>query len=117
MNTAALPLFDFATARRLKAEGMERVSGHSPEYFALAYAALERVARRQLILCADDLTQELRGVARERPHPNIIGPIFQQAVRNRVIQRTTEMRHSADPIKRGRMIPVYFSLIHDPRSS
>lgn len=115
MSTAALPLFDFAIGQASKRAGMAQVAEHSPEYFALAYAALERIARRQLILCADDLTQELRGVSRERPHGNIIGPIWQLAIRNGLVQRTTEMRPSADPTKRGRMIPVYFSLIHDPR--
>lgn len=115
MNTAALPLFDFAAGRRAKQSSMAQVSEHSPEYFAQAYAALTRVARRQLILCADDLTQELRGVARERPHPNIMGPIFQMAIRKKIIQRSREVRASADPCKRGRLCPVYFSLIHDPR--
>lgn len=108
----ATDLFSYAEGQARKQSGMAQVSEHSPEYFAQAYAALTRVARRQLILCADDLTQELRGVARARPHPNIMGPIFQHAVRNHVIQRTTEMRASADPTKRGRMIPVYFSLVH-----
>lgn len=112
MNTAALPLFDFAAGQRAKQSGMAQVSEHSPEFFAQAYAVPPRVARRQLILCADDLTQELRGVARERPHGNIIGPIWQLAIRNGLVQRTTEMRASADPTKRGRMIPVYFSLVH-----
>jgi len=107
----AADLFSYAEGQARKREGMAQVAEHSQEYFALAYAALERVARRQLVLCADDLTQELRGVSRERPHPNISGPIWQLAIRNGMLQRTTEVRPSADPCKRGRMLPVYFSLI------
>jgi hypothetical protein len=110
--TAALPLFDYDASQRMRNTGMKQVVEHAPEYFALAYAALERVARRQRVLFADDLTAELRSVSRERPHPNIMGPIFQHAVRNQLIQRTTEVRASADPRKRGRLCPVYFSLVH-----
>lgn len=113
--TAALPLFDYDQACRLKAEGMERVSGHSPGFSEQAYQALVRVAKRQLVLFADDLIAELNGL--QPNHCNAWGPIYQRAVRDGVIQRTTEVRPSRVVSKRARLCPVYLSLIRDPRSA
>lgn len=112
--TAALPLFDYDHARRLKAEGMASVSGHSPGFSEQAYQALVRVAKRQLVLFADDLVAELKGL--QPNHCNAWGPIYQRAVRDGVIQRSREVRPSRVASKRCRLCPVYFSLIHDPRS-
>jgi hypothetical protein len=106
----ALPLFDFALANRLKTDGMAQVAAHAPIYSALAYAALVRIARRQLVLHADDLIAELNGL--KPPHPNAIGPCWQRAVHEGLIQRTNQVRASHDPVKRARMCPVYFSLVY-----
>lgn len=113
--TATLPLFDYDQGRRLKAQGMASVSGHSPGFSEQAYAALVRVAKRQLVLFADDLIAELNGL--KPPHPNAIGPCWQRAVHEGIIQRTNQVRNSHDPAKRARACPIYFSQIFDPRSS
>ncbi len=105
----ALPLFDHAAALALRDEGMERAAEHSPRFADAAYAAIERIARRQLVLFTDDLTDELHGL--KPNHPNCYGSIWMRAVRNRLIQRTKETRMSRDPKKHGHQQPIYFSLI------
>lgn len=113
--TTTLPLFDYDAGRRLRNEGMASVSKHSPNFSEQAYAALTRIAKRQLVLFADDLIAELDGL--KPPHPNAIGPAWQRAVHEGLIQRTNQVRNSHDPAKRARSCPVYLSRVFDPRSN
>lgn len=108
-------LFDYGEACRLKAEGMARATAHAPNFSEVAYAALVRIAKRQRVLFADDLIAELNGL--KPNHPNAIGPCWQRAVHEGVIQRTNQVKPSHVASKRARLCPVYLSLILDPRSS
>ncbi len=105
----ALPLFDHAAALALRDDGMKRAAEHSPRFADAAYAAIERIARRQLVLFTDDLTAELGDVKPQ--HPNAFGAVWMKAIRAGLIQRTAETRASADPAKHAHQYPIYFSLV------
>lgn len=102
-------------ARSLRDTGMARAQqAQGPEWSELAYAAIERVARRQVHVHIDDILQE--GVPQPRHH-NCWGAVWMRAIRSDVIQPTAIRRQcTVDPRKHAHQYPVYFSLIHDPRS-
>lgn len=111
MNTD-FDLLSLAEARRLRDEGMQRAAGNSPSFVEFAYAALERIARRQIHVYTDDLLKELGDV---RPtHPNAFGTVWRQAIQKGLLQRTNQCQASADPLKHGHLYPIYFSRVYDP---
>lgn len=101
-------------AVKLRDEGMAQAASHAPRFSDAAYAAIERIDRRQLVLFTDDLTDELKGLKPQ--HPNAFGAVWMRAIRAGLIQRTTETRASRDPAKHSHACPIYFSLVFDPRN-
>lgn len=81
----------------------------APLWSERAYAALIRVARRQKTLFADDLRAELR----EPPvHCNAFGAVRLRAIRDGVIVRTSETKHSQEPIRHKHRYSIYASKIY-----
>ena len=103
----------FTYAKSLRNAGMASAEQHSPEFSVAAYEAIERVAQRQVHIHVDDILSEDVPAPN---HPNAWGAVWARAIRNRVIQRTTETRLCKTDIgKHAHRYPVYFSLIYDPR--
>lgn len=86
----------------------EAEAAEQPGFKALAYATILRLAREQLTVHIDDVL----AACPVRPrHPNAWGAVWMQAIREGVIVRTGEMRHSTDPRKNKHLYPVYRSLV------
>lgn len=103
-------------ARSLRDTGMARAQqAQGPEWSELAYAAIERVARRQVHVHVDHVLSE----DIPEPHsPNAWGAVWMRAIRNGVIQRSNQVRPcTVHKRKHAHLYPVYLSLIHDPRCS
>ena len=84
-----------------------------PRWSDIAYAAIERVARRQIHVHIDNVLAE--NVPRPA-HANAWGAVWMRAIRNGIIQRSNETRPcKADSGKHAHRYCVYFSCIHDPR--
>jgi len=103
-----LDLLEYARARRDL--GMDRAAEAQGKPWAeIAYAAIERVARRQLEVHVDDVLAE--GVPTPR-HYNAWGAIWVRAIKNATIQRTNQTRLCAtDKRKNAHRYPIYRSLI------
>jgi hypothetical protein len=112
MLPGQIDIFDWARERR--DQGMSRaVVAQGPRWADVAYAAIERVAIRQPHVHIDDVLRE--GVPRP-DHYNAWGAVWMRAIRDEIIQRTTETRLcTVDPGKNAHRYPIYFSRIHDPR--
>uniref|UniRef100_UPI002589E531 hypothetical protein n=1 Tax=uncultured Methylobacterium sp. TaxID=157278 RepID=UPI002589E531 len=86
----------------------EAEAAEQPGFKALAYATILRLAREQPTVHIDDVL----AACPVRPrHPNAWGAVWMQAIREGVIERTGEMRHSDDPRKNKHLYPVYRSLV------
>jgi hypothetical protein len=81
----------------------------APLWSERAYAALLRVARRQEKLFTDDVRRELQ---EDPAHYNCWGSIYMRAIRDGVITRTAETRHSAIPSLHRHRYTVYASNIY-----
>lgn len=108
MNTAALPLFDFAAGQRARDAGMKLAAEHSPDFSVEAYAAIKRVASRQIHVFVDDVLAECKATPN---HHNAWGAVYMRAIREGVLQRTNQVKASADPRKHSHRYPIYFSLV------
>lgn len=107
-------LFAYADARALRDIGMARASQAQGKPWAdVAYAAIERIARRQVTVHIDDVLQE--GIAQPHHH-NAWGAVWLRAIRNQIIQRSNQTRPcTVDRGKHAHRYTVYFSRIYDPR--
>lgn len=109
MNASAPDLFAFSEAKARRDAGMAQAEAHAPGFSALAYAAIERVARRQGSVHVDDVIAEGLPPA---PHPNVWGAVWARAIRAGLIARTTETRPCRrDPKKHAHRYPVYLSRV------
>jgi hypothetical protein len=124
-------LFALAAAKRRPDDaGTAPAAAHAPISFEAALAAIERIARRQIQVHPDDVMPECRA---EPGHHDawdaawdatwgatwgaVWGAAWAAALRNGFIQRTNQTRPcTTDPTTHPHPCPVYFSLIHDPRS-
>lgn len=108
-------LFAYADAKALRDIGMTRASqAQGKPWSEVAYAAIERVARRQVTVHIDDVLRE--GIPAPH-HPNAFGAVWMRAIRNQIIQRSVETRPcTVDRGKHAHRYVVYFSRICDPRS-
>jgi hypothetical protein len=107
----------FAYAQQLRDRGMDvAVSAQDaevPRWSDIAYAAIERVARRQIHVHIDDVISEN---VPKPAHANAWGAVWTRAIRNGIIQRSNETRPcKTDVSKHCHRYFIYFSRIHDPR--
>ena len=106
-------LFAWSEAQTLRDQGMalaaDAQESEAPGFSALAYAAIEMVARRQTEVHVDDVLAECP----IRPaHPNAYGSVWLRAIRNRIIERTGTVRPCrTDARKHSHNYPVYRSLV------
>lgn len=107
-------LFEFAEAKRRREAGMSlAATAQGQRWCDLAYAAIDAIARRQFHIHIDDVL--CVGIPQPE-HFNSWGAVWMRAIRNGIIQRTTETRPcTVDPGKNAHRYPVYFSRIYDPR--
>lgn len=107
--SAAIDLFAWAKDRR--DVGMTRAAqAQGIPWSALAYGAIERVARRQAHVHIDDVLRE--GVPQPH-HFNAWGAVWMRAIRDGVIQRSNQTKPcTVDPLKNAHRYPVYFSRIY-----
>jgi hypothetical protein len=110
-------LFAFAEAKRQRDAGMniavDAQDAEVPRWSDIAYAAIERVARRQIHVHVDDVIGE--NVPRPA-HTNAWGAVWTRAIRAGIIQRSNQVRPCrTDPKKHAHQSPVYYSRIYDPR--
>lgn len=110
----ATDLFAYAAAKALRDVGMSRAErAQGQRWSDIAYAAIERVARRQVHVHVDDVLRE--GVP-PPAHFNAWGAAWLRAIRNGLIQRSNQTRPcTVDPNKHAHRYVIYFSRIHDPR--
>ena len=78
-----------------------------PTWSVDAYAAIERVARRQAEVHRNDIT----GLVREPTSPNAWGSVWQRAIRDGIIEHSGRVKPCIDPSKHAHSSPVYASLI------
>lgn len=103
-------LFTYAEAKAQRDAGMARAEAHSPIFAVAAYAAIERVSRRQAHVHVDDILAEN---VPEPNHPNAWGAVWAKAIRAGIIQRSNQTRPCAtDPKKHAHQYPIYFSRIY-----
>lgn len=109
MLAGQMDLLDWAKARR--DAGMARAAAaQGTPWSEIAYAAIERVARRQAHVHIDDVLGE--GVPQPH-HYNAWGAVWMCAIRNDIIQRTNQTRLCAtDKRKNAHRYPIYFSRIY-----
>jgi hypothetical protein len=117
MNPGQLDLLEYARLRR--DDGMAMASQAQdetqPNWSQIAYQAIENIARRQVHIHIDHVL--CAGVPQPH-HPNAWGSVWMRAIRNGIIQRSSETRPcTVDPIKNAHRYPVYFSRIYDPRTA
>jgi hypothetical protein len=113
MTAPAADLFSYAKESRDIGMSLA-VSAQGPRWADIAYAAIERVARRQVHVHVDDVLRE--GVP-DPTHFNAWGAVWMRAIKNGIIQRSNQTRPcTVDPGKHAHSYPIYFSRIHDPRS-
>lgn len=112
MTTA--DLFAFAEAKQRRDTGMARAAeAQGPRWAEIAYAAIERVALRQITCHIDDVIRE--GVPKPH-HFNAWGAVWMRAIRAGIIQPCAERRPcTLDPAKHSHAYPVYLSRLFDPR--
>jgi hypothetical protein len=115
----SIPADPAIEARALRDAGLAQAQAHAPKFADLAYAAIERVARRQVHVHIDDVLTAIATSGLPVPnHPNVWGAVWARAIRAKLIQRTNQVKPcTADPKKHAHQYPVYFSLIYDPRSA
>lgn len=81
----------------------------TPRFADAAYAAIERIARRQSTVHVDDVLKEC---SIKPSHPNAWGAVWMKAIRKGLIQRSDRVRPCAtDPKKHAHQYPVYESLV------
>jgi hypothetical protein len=109
----ASDLFTYAEALALRDAGLAQAASHSHRFADLAYAAIERVARRQVHVHVDDILAEN---VPQPNHYNAWGQVWMRAIRDGLLQRSNQTRPcKTDAGKHAHRYPIYFSLIYDPR--
>jgi len=117
MLSGQLSLLDAIEAVKRRDRGMALASDaqdrKAPKWSEVAYAAIERVARRQIHVHVDDVLRE--GVPQPH-HPNAWGVVWMRAIKAGVIQHSNQTKPCAtDKRKHAHRYPIYFSRVHDPR--
>lgn len=109
--------FDLDGARQRRDTGMALAAAaqdhDEPRWTDIAYAAIERVARRQPHVHVDDVLAEN---VPPPAHYNAWGACWMRAIKRGIIQRSNQSRPCrTDSGKHAHQYPIYFSRIHDPR--
>jgi len=95
----------------LRDEGMSRVWDNTPENWrVVAMTLLFQLAQRQAEVTTDDLWKVLPPLP-EGCHPNVIGGLWMEAVRQHWLRRTDRMVISERQNAHARRVPVYESLV------
>lgn len=107
-------LFTYAEAKQRRDTGVARAAeAQGPRWVEIAYAAIERVALRQITVHIDDVIRE--GVPKPH-HFNAMGSVWLRAIKRGIIQRSNQTKPcTVDPAKHAHQYPIYFSRICDPR--
>lgn len=108
---SALDLFAWDEAQRRRDRGMQLAANAQGQRWAdIAYAAIERIARRQVHVHIDDV---LRAGVPQPEHPNAWGGPWMRAIRRGVIQRSNQTKPcTVDKRKHAHQYPVYFSRVY-----
>lgn len=114
MNAPVLDLFAFTEAKERRDAGMARAAAaqdrDTPKWSDIAFAAIERVARRQPHVHVDDILAEN---VPEPEHYNAWGGVWSRAIKRDIIQRSNQTRPcKRDAKKHAHASPVYFSRIY-----
>lgn len=101
------PLLDTQESKRAADEAVERVSA-TPQWWAEAYEAAERVARRMAAFTTDDVWEEL---GRKPAEPRAMGAVMRTMARNGLIEPTATYRATAQVSRHHAPIRVWRSRV------
>lgn len=95
--------------RKLRDDGMsEAVDAEGNQWASMAYKVMCLIAKTQPTVHVDDVI----GAVGQPDHPNAWGSVWMRAIKNGVLQRTSETRQTADPLKHAHRYPVYASNLY-----
>jgi hypothetical protein len=98
----------------LRDAGMAAAWDNTPaNWRVVALTLLFQLAKQQPEVTADDLQDVLPPLPAEC-HPNVIGSLWMEAVRNHVLERTERSILSSRSSAHARRVPVYTSLVYNP---
>ena len=94
-----------------KEEAMNRAYVHADESWRIAaYAAVQRLARKQRDLTTDDVWDAIPAEF-ETHEPRALGPIMAMAARNGIIRKTGTWKETTRPAAHQRPVAVWASCI------
>jgi hypothetical protein len=98
----------------LRDAGMAQVWDNTPDNWrTIALTLLYQLAKHHREVTADDLQQVLPPLPLGT-HPNVIGTLWMDAVRQHVIRHTGRSKLSSRRDARARRVPIYESLVYQP---
>ena len=94
-------------------EGIQQAWDNTPaNWRTVAFTLLYQLAREREEITTDDLWEVLPPLPAEA-HPNVIGGLWMEGVRRKIIKRTDQTISSTRPNAHARRVPVYRSLVYD----
>lgn len=101
-----------AQGTELRDAGMAQVWDNTPaNWRTVALTLLFHLAQRQAEVTADDL-QDVLPPLPEGCHPNVIGSLWMEAIRQHFLASTDRTIRSSRPDAHARKVPVYRSLVY-----
>jgi hypothetical protein len=105
-----------ASGDELRQAGMAQAWDNTPaNWRTAALTLLYQLARTQPEVTTDDLQAVLPPLP-QGAHPNVMGGLWTEAVRQHIIRRTDRTIISTRPNAHARRVPVYASLLYRPVS-